>query len=108
MKRIKHEGIQHSIQNYVRQRNLNPTKTTTTSSSSNSANRKHSLLTTTTATTPQMDSSSADANPSEQSLADLSLACLNDLVLIESSISDYYAYSFNSSSDQDYLNQFEK
>lgn len=125
MKRIKYEEIQHSIQNYVKQRNLNPTqlprhlhqdpttkpsKTSSSSinsssSSSHSVSKKHSLLASNASALPKPHMDSVE--PSAQSLAEVSLAALNDLVLIESSISDYYAYTFNSPSDQDYLSQFQ-
>ena len=79
MKRIKSEEIQNSIQNYVLQRNL-----------------------------PRRNLVCTDATErAAKNQVDLNLMALNDMALIESSIYDYYSFSFNSSSDADYLSQFE-
>lgn len=80
MKRIKCEEIQKSIQNYVKQRNI--------SSGSFLINR-------------------TTQNPIDN-VIDLNLMAVNDLALIESSINDYYSFSFNSSSETEYFSQFEK
>ena len=91
MKRIKSEEIQNSIQNYVLQRNL-PCTNLVNTDSSDKLNK-----------TNQIDSSKA----SNSNIVDLNLMALNDLALIESSINDYYSFSFNSTSETDYINQFE-
>jgi hypothetical protein len=96
MKRIKYEDIQASIQNYIKQRNLNlnimehssPANTDTPQDKSKD---------------PLKAKGSVDSN---QTL-DLNLMALNDLVLIESTINDFYSFSFDSSSDQEYLKQYE-
>ena len=38
---------------------------------------------------------------------DINLMALNDITQIESSINDFYTYSFGPSSEKDYMNQFE-
>jgi len=90
MKRIKSEEIQNSIQNYVLQRNL-PCKNLVSTETSDKASK-----------TNQINSGASNSN-----IVDLNCMALNDLALIESSISDYYSFSFNSTSEIDYLNQFE-
>lgn len=106
MKRIKYEDIQTSIQNYLKQRNLKSTlidanndQAVATTNISSSNKLKSSVSPTQLMFKTQM-SSKTDLN------TDLSLMALNDLVLIESSINDYYSFSFDSVSDQDYLKQF--
>jgi hypothetical protein len=91
MKRIKSEEIQNSIQNYVLQRNL-PYKNLANTDSSDKLNK-----------TNQVDSNKV----SNLNIVDLNLMALNDLALIESSINDYYSFSFNSTSETDYINQLE-
>jgi len=108
MKRIKYEDIQTSVQNYIKQRNL---KSATINSNS----------TTTTATTIKTDNilfKSKNLSPNNQQLlfktqlttdkidAELNEMALNDLVLMESTINDFYAFTFDSSTDLDYLKQY--
>ena len=90
MKRIKSEEIQNSIKNYVLQRNL-PCKNLAGAESSDKTNK-----------TSQTTSRASNSN-----IVDLNFMALNDLSLIESSIYDYYSFSFNSNSEIDYLNQLE-
>jgi hypothetical protein len=90
MKRIKSEEIQNSIKNYVLQRNL-PCKNLAGAESSDKTNK-----------TFRINSGASNSN-----IVDLNFMALNDLSLIESSIYDYYSFSFNSNSEIDYLNQFE-
>ena len=101
MKRIKYEDIQASIQNYIKQRNL----------SSNIM--EHSTSANTDTTPAKSKDSVSDQTPlkaqgsigSNQTL-DLKTMTLNDLVLMESTINDFYSFSFDSSSDQEYLKQY--
>ncbi len=99
MQRIKYEEIQNSIQNYIKQRNLshpaclNNEPPEARELKSNSSARQLHLK--------------KQLSTMEASLSALSLTSLNDLVLIESSISDYYALSFVPASEQDYLKQFQ-
>jgi len=95
MKRIKYEEIQNSITNYIKQRNL----THPLSEPSEARKLKNNSLSRQFYLKKQLPSM-------ETSLTDLSLTSLNDLVLIESSIYDYYSLSFNPASDQEYLKQF--
>lgn len=106
MKRIKYDEIQTSIKNYVKQRNLstslsqmNHSNEAETSSRKNKSTGSHQNL-----MRKQIISSTGRAY---SSLDDLNIMALNDLVLIESSINDYYSYSFSSSSEQDYFKQFQ-
>ena len=104
MKRIKYEEIQNSIQKYVKQRNLstpllaanlyNDTDMKGSSRKNSNPHLKNKLRNSTETPT--------DSNL----LTDLNLMALNDLVLIESSLINYYSFSFNSVSDQDYLKQY--
>ena len=92
MKRIKSEEIQNSIQNYVLQRNL-PSKNLIYTDPNEKAAKNFTIT----------SSNTINSN----NLVDLNSMALNDLALIESSIFDYYSLSFNSTSETDYLSQFE-
>ena len=97
MKRIKCEEIQNTIQNYVRQRNL----------TNNNYLNKYTLV----SGGDTQNGSSAVASSGEHlsnTASDFSLMALNDLALIESSISDYCSFSFDSLSESEYMNQFER
>lgn len=98
MKRIKYEEIQNSIQNYIKQRNLS----TNSVISSHQILRNHKKLINSSPPTQNAQNMTENSN-----FSDLNLIALNDLVLIESSINDYYSYSFSSTSEQDYLKQFQ-
>ena len=106
MKRIKYEDIQTSIQNYLKQRNLKSTlieaNNEPTVSSMNLASNKPKSNLSPNQLMFKTQTSSRTSNLNN----DLNLMVLNDLVLIESSINDYYSFSFDSVSDQDYLRQF--
>ncbi len=91
MKRIKYEDIQASIQNYIKQRNLSSNIMEQSSSKDSVSDL-----------TPLKAQGSIGSN---QTL-DLKTMTLNDLVLIESTINDFYSFSFDSSSDQEYLKQY--
>ena len=107
MKRIKYEDIQTSVQNYIKQRNLksatiNSNSTTTATiktdnllfkSKNLSSPNNQQLLFKTQLTTDKIDS-------------ELNEMALNDLVLMESTINDFYAFTFDSSTDLDYLKQY--
>jgi hypothetical protein len=106
MKRIKYEDIQTSVQNYIKQRNL---KSATITSNS---------TTTATIKTDNLLFKSKNLSPNNQQLlfktqlttdkidSELNEMALNDLVLMESTINDFYAFTFDSSTDLDYLKQY--
>jgi hypothetical protein len=98
MKRIKPEEIQNSIRNYVIHRNLSANFLDT-----NTDDQLNDQLSKTA-------SSSVNKTKNNQFLknntVDLSIMALNDLALIESSINDYYSFSFCSTDETDYLKQF--
>jgi hypothetical protein len=101
MKRIKCEEIQNTIQNYVKQRNL----------SNNSYLNKYNLTNTEKLNFLQTNNANKTESASNfvsNTTVDFSLMALNDLALIESSISDYYTFSFDSVSEAEYMKQFEK
>jgi hypothetical protein len=79
MKKSKNEEIQYSVENYLKQRNFVLKYT-----------------------------QQAEIMDNIENFDSLGILALNDLSLIESSISDYYDYSFSSQSDVDYLKQFER
>ena len=106
MKRIKHDEIQNSIKNYVKQRNLS-TSLTQMNQSTNEADASRKNKSSTGSSHQNLNRKQLTAGRAHSSLDDLNIMALNDLVLIESSINDYYSYSFNSTSDQDYLKQFQ-
>jgi hypothetical protein len=101
MKRIKCEEIQNTIQNYVKQRNLSNNNFLTKYTSTNADKLNF---------TPASSSTAGEANSNSLSHAtiDFSLMALNDLALIESSISDYCSFSFDSLSESEYMKQFER
>jgi hypothetical protein len=110
MKRIKYEEIQNSIQNYVKQRNLSASLI----SAAHLLNETEIKKSKNSALTHQIFIRKEMLNNTEQakletahSMTELNLMALNDLVLIESSINDYYSFTFNTFSPEDYLNQFE-
>ena len=98
MKRIKPEEIQNSIRNYVIHRNFSANFLDT-----NINDQLNDQSSTTT--------SSANKTKTNQFIknntVDISIMALNDLALIESSINDYYSFSFISNDETDYLKQFE-
>lgn len=98
MKRIKPEEIQNSIRNYVIHRNFSANFLDT------NINDQLNDQSSTTA-------SSANKTKTNQFIknntVDISIMALNDLALIESSINDYYSFSFISNDETDYLKQFE-
>jgi len=102
MKRIKYEEIQNSIQKYVKQRNLStPLMAANIYNETDMKGRKNS--------NPHLKNklrNSTETKMDSNLLTDLNLMALNDLVLIESSLINYYSFSFNSVSDQDYLKQY--
>jgi hypothetical protein len=104
MKRIKSEEIQNSIKNYVLHRNLPANILESTDQVLNSKanlNPNTSTKNITSKTSKHLISNTAN------SLVDLNIMALNDLALIESSINDYYSFSFNSAYESDYQKQFE-
>jgi hypothetical protein len=102
---VKSEDIKNSIQNYVIQRNL-PLKNSL-------KNNKNNSLTPLDISSHNTDSESLikkKVNQPQQFKMpdDLDLMILNDLTLIESSINDFYDFSFGSLSSVDqYKKQFE-
>lgn len=79
MKRIKNEEIQETIRNYLKQRNVTPTR---------------------------VGSWARPAAMTPQNI-DFTQIVTSDMTLLESSINDYYAYCLNSSSfHTDYLREF--
>lgn len=105
MKRIKSDEIQQTIRNYVRHRNLAESNFLTGLSSSSAA-----TLDTASAIGAEMNNQLNEHKNTPQlakNKVDFDLMVLNDLTLIESSINNYYAYAFNSTSENEYVNQFE-
>ena len=101
MKRIKCEDVQNMIQNYVKQRNLCNNNYLAKFSSQKINIELSSETAQAAAATTITSLNSAHA-------VDLNLMALNDLALIESSINDYYSYSFDALSEAEYTKQFEK
>ena len=101
MKRIKYEDIQTSIQNYIKQRNLKSTLI-----EPNSTETRSQTTIKTKNLSPNQLLFKTQLNSNSDIATDLNLMALNDLVLIESSINDYYSLSFDSTTDQEYLKQF--
>ena len=111
MKRIKSEEIQNSIKNYVIHRNLAGVDFfTNENTSSNATEEKSSHLIDTKPNQTNKHSSLIDKNSNNSSKSNniaLNIMAMNDIALIESSINDYYSFSFNSTYVKDYLKQFE-
>jgi hypothetical protein len=99
MKRIKPEEIQNSIRNYVIHRNLSANLNI----NDQTINEPNDQTSTSTSSANKTKNSQFIKN----NTVDLSIMALNDLALIESSINDYYSFSFSSNDDKDYLKQFE-
>jgi hypothetical protein len=85
MKGIKCEEIENTIRNYARNRNLKVEKVEKEEKEENQSLTNNNNKT-----------------------IDLNLMALNDLALIESSINDYYTFTFDHLSDNEYFKQFEK
>ena len=105
MKRIKHEEIQNSIQNYIKQRNLSTSVVSVNSGSEQSSAGKKNKNSSSQVTS--RNTFLGTTKSSEMNINELNLMALNDLALIESSISSYYTFSFNIQSEQEYLKQYE-
>ena len=102
MKRIKYEDIQASIQNYIKQRNLNSNLNTEQAPAMANIDKNSTKDT----ASKKTQLKAIGSFQSTDKTLDLNLMALNDLVLIESTINDFYSFSFESSSDQEYLKQY--
>ena len=111
MKKIKTEEIQSAIQNYLKQRNYNVPNVASQSSDigisipddKDSIGDNKPLMNATTATTQR-------AAVGDLYTTSLNQMILNDMVLLESSISDFFAFTLSDSSttsDHEYLSEFE-